>query len=108
MIISKSDTRTTSMTKIILWFFIIGILIAVILEGLWRFAGYYTPQAYVIERVSRFLWPSSLLKMVVNENEDSWHQVILFYFVSFVGNGVVYGIVALIVTTVKRILTPPQ
>ena len=86
-----------SMFRTAFWFFLAGLLVAIALEVLWRMVGYYSPNGYVVERVARVLWPSSLFKMALDEGKDSWTQVSLVYALSFIANGALYGVLGLLV-----------
>jgi hypothetical protein len=85
------------MFKTAVWFFVAGLLVAIALEASWRMLGYYSPSGYVVERVARVLWPSSLFKMALDEGKDSWEQVSLVYALSFIANGALYGVLGLLI-----------
>jgi hypothetical protein len=91
------------MLKTALWFFGIGVIVAITIELVWWTSGYYTPQAYAVERVARIFWPTSVFKMVLSE-QDSSIVVIVVNSISFVANGVVYGIVGFVLALSKKLL----
>ena len=70
--------------------------------------GYYSPSGYVVERVARVLWPSSLFKMALDDGKDSWPQVSLVYTLSFIANGVLYGILGLLIGLAKNLVVRPR
>ena len=92
------------MFKTALWFFLAGILVAVTIECLWRMVGYYGPNGYLVERLARFLWPSSIFKMVLDKKESEL-QILLVYSLSFLLNGVLYGLLGLLLAFAKNILS---
>ncbi len=96
------------MFKTAVWFFVAGLLVAIALEALWRMLGYYSPNGYVVERVARVLWPSSLFKMALNEGKDSLAQVSLVYTLSFIANGVLYGVFGLLIGLAKNLAVRPR
>jgi hypothetical protein len=96
------------MIKTAVWFFLAGLIVAIALEVLWRTLGYYSPVGYVVERISRFLWPSAFFKTVLNEGKDPTAQASPVYSLSFIANGVLYGVFGLLIGSVKNILLRPK
>jgi hypothetical protein len=92
------------MFRTALWFFLTGLLVALMLETVWRMVGYYSPSGYVLERTARFLWPSSVFKMALGGDRDSWAQNSLIYSLSFVANGLLYGLFGLLIGFAKNLL----
>jgi hypothetical protein len=90
------------MLKTALWFFLAGVVLAITLEILWRMVG-YSPTGYAVERVARVLWPSSVFKMALDGKKDSGFQVAAVYALSFVANGVLYGLLGLLIGLVKNL-----
>lgn len=97
-----------NMLRTAVWFFVAGLLVAITLEAVWRMLGYYSPSGYVVERVARVLWPSSLFKMALDDGKDSWPQVSLVYTLSFIANGVLYGILGLLIGLAKNLVVRPR
>ena len=91
-----------AMLKTVLWFFGIGVIVAVAIELVWWTSG-YTPQGYAVERVARIFWPSSVFKMVLSE-QDSSIIVIVVNSISFIANGVIYGIVGFVLALSRKLL----
>ena len=96
------------MFKTTLWFFVAGVVVAITVEVIWRMVGYYSPNGYVLERIARVLWPSSLFKMALNEGKDSWAQVSLVYTLSFIANGALYGVLGLLIGLGKSLVVRPR
>jgi len=96
------------MFKTAFWFFVAGLLVAITLEAAWRMLGYYSASGYVIERVARVLWPSSLFKMALDESKDSWPQVSFVYTLCFIANGVLYGVLGLLIGMAKNLAMRPR
>jgi hypothetical protein len=92
------------MFRTALWFFVAGLLVAIMLETSWRMVGYYSPSGYVLERTARFVWPSSVFKMALGGERDSWAQISLIYSLSFVANGLLYGLFGLLIGFAKNLL----
>jgi|SRR5580704_18576266 hypothetical protein len=90
------------------WLFVAGLLVAIALEALWRMLGYYSPNGYVVEKVARVLWPSSLFKLALSDGKDSWGQVSLVYALSFIANGVLYGVVGLLIGLARNLGARPR
>jgi hypothetical protein len=90
------------------WFFVAGLVAAGVLEALWWMSGYYSPGGYVVERIARYLWPSSVFKMALHGTGDSWTQVSLVYCLSFLANGVLYGFLGLLFGLAKSVVTRPR
>jgi hypothetical protein len=92
------------MFRTAVWFFVAGLLIAILLEILWRMFGYYSPSGYILERTVRLLWPSSVFKMTLHGDRDSWAQISFIYSLSFVANGLLYGLFGLLIGFTKNLL----
>jgi hypothetical protein len=93
-----------NMFRTALWFFVAGLLVAIMLETLWRMVGYYSPSGYVLERIARFLWPSSVFKMALDGGRNSWTQASFIYSLSLVANGLLYGLFGLLISFAKNLL----
>jgi hypothetical protein len=106
----KENIRTARQTifKTTLWFFFAGVLIAITLETLWRMVGYYSPNGYILERIARVLWPSSVFKMVLEDRKGPTSHVAVIYALSFVANGALYGLLGVLVGLAKNAFKPPQ
>jgi hypothetical protein len=87
------------------WFFVTGVLVAVATELLWREAGYYTPGGYFFARLALVLWPTSIIKMVLDDKDAFTPQGALFFLISFLANGVLYGIFGMIIGAVRKVVT---
>jgi hypothetical protein len=96
------------MFRTAVWFFVAGLLVAITLEVVWRMLGYYSPGGYIVERVARVLWPSSLFKMALDDGKDSWPQVSLVYTISIVANGLLYGMCGFLIGLAKSLATRPR
>jgi len=96
------------MLRTAIWFSLAGLLVAITLEVVWRLVGYYTPAGYVVERVARVLWPSSLFKMALEDGKDTLAQVSLVYTLSFIANGVMYGILGFLIGLAKSLIAGPS
>jgi len=96
------------MIRTVLWFFVAGVLLAIIIEALGRTAGYYSATGYAIERVARVLWPTSLFKMALDDGKDTGFQVAAVYGISFVANGLLYGFIGFLVGVAKKLLFRPE
>ena len=91
------------MLKTVLWFFGIGLVVAIALDLIWWAVRFHTQQAYAVERVVIILWPSSIFLMTLNERE-SWTDLSVVYGISFLANGVIYGTIGLIFALARRLL----
>ena len=89
--------------RIAVRFFWVGLLLAAALEGLWWSFGYYTENGYMVERITRILWPTSVLKMAIGQN-DSPIAIAALLVLAMVANGLLYGFVGFSVGVGHRLL----
>jgi len=92
------------MLRTVLWFFMAGLLAAMVIEFLWWMVGYYSPTGYDFERLSRVFWPSSVFKMALGTGQGSRFQTVLVYSFSFLVNGVLYGIFRVLASLARNLV----
>jgi hypothetical protein len=99
-----SSPRPKTVLKIALWFFVIGVLLAVLLDIVWYVAG-YGPTGYAIEQTARVLWPSCIFLMALDGPNVGLAEVILVTSISIVANGVIYGLLGALVGVFRILFT---